>query len=163
MASKILSSCEVRMQRRLIFLLLLGHVATAIAEDAKETTVRALCDRSNQVSGLTFPSPQPFAIKIRVEILKTFANPAMEGTVAFMDTGTFWREDLRLPDYGVSSIGDGKKTWTKRSTEIAPGLVHDTLRLVNGSPSMRPFPNTAVRNKPKEIKKKTVRNRAVTC
>jgi TonB family protein len=163
MASKILSSCEVRMQRRLIFFLLLAIASIAIAEDTTEATVRTLCDRSNQVSGLKFLSRQPFVMKIRVEILKTFANPALQGTVAFMDAGTFWREDLRLPDYGVETISDEKKVWTLRSTEVEPGLVTDTLKLINASPSMRPFPNFAVRKNAKEIKKQTRDNHPLTC
>src|SRR5438105_12757085 len=127
-----------------IFLLLLGVAASATANDSKDATVRTLCDRSNQVSGLKFPSPQPFAMKVKVEVFKTFANPAIQGEVAFMDTGTAWREDLRFPDYGRSAISDGTKSWVLRSSSIEPGLVSDTLRLINAAPSMRPFPNGVV-------------------
>ena len=145
------------------FVLLLTAASIATADDAKDATVRALCDRSNQVSGLKFQSPQPFVMKIKVDVLKTFANPAVEGSVAFMDTGIFWREDLRFPDYGYSSISDDKRAWVMRSTPIEPGLVTDTLRLINGSPSMRPFANAVLRDKLEQIKKTSRDHLALTC
>jgi protein TonB len=149
--------------KHFLVFLLLGFAVAARADDRNDATVRTLCERSNQVSGLKFDSPQPFAMKVNVHVLKTFANPALEGTVAFIDTGTFWREDLRFPEYGTSVISDGKKVWQMESTAIEPGLIRDTVRLVNASPSMRPFPNAAVRKNVHEIKKKTELNRKLTC
>jgi TonB family protein len=149
--------------KHFLVFLLLGFAVAARADDRNDARVRALCERSNQVSGLKFDSPQPFAMKLKVQILKTYANPAIEGTVAFMDTGSFWREDLRFPEYGYSAISDDKKTWILRSTEVEPGLATETLRLINGSPSMRPFPNSVVRRKADEIRKKSHEKTQLTC
>ena len=150
------------MKHFLVFLLL-GFVGAATADDRNDDIVRALCNRSDQASGLKFDSPQPFVMKVKVEVRKTYANPAIEGTVAFIDTGSFWREDLRFPDYGYSAISDDKKTWTLRSTDVEPGLATDALQLVNGSPSMRPFPNPVVRKKASAIQKKKHEKKSVTC